>query len=193
MRIASLPNVPASTPIPSPAPVPRVRPVPLAPLTSATPQANGSAGFDGTRTYVLEQFDSAVGQLNRSVELLSKQIPPGPFEHSSSTYQHINQTIGAVNGAATAAQEGLVWYGELRASSTLPDHATARERAVMAHVFTGLSGVTRADGFMRGLLEVGHAPLNQDQWRDQAVTDALDSITYLKQARELVEAMQPRA
>lgn len=151
--------------------------------------------FDGTRAYVLGRMDEAGASLQRAIELLSMPLPGGPIPHASPYARQLGAIIGATMGASAALQESLLWYGDLRGRSTLPEPHAQRESAVLAHVLTGMQGVTRADGYARALLETGDSPPDVilDMWREQAMADAADAATFIGEARAMVEALEQRA
>lgn len=98
-----------------------------------------------------------------------------------------------MSGATTALQEANLWYGDIRANSDLPTAFVKRERAVLAHVLTGTQGLVRTEGYMRAMLDMGQAPLDDEGWRAQALADAEDARTFTALTQELVSVMQPRA
>lgn len=173
-----------------------VSPLPASSREAAQPARSVVAerGFDGTRAYVLGRMDEAGASLQRAINLLSAPLPGGPVPHASPYARQLGAIIGATMGASMALQESLLWYGDLRSRSTLPEPHAQRESAVLAHVLTGMQGVTRVDGYARALLDTGDSPPDVilDMWREQAMTDAADAATFIGEARAMVEALEPR-
>lgn len=161
--------------------------------TSAGTASAPAPDFEDRRTYVLQRLDEAGTMFERSLELLSAPMPGGPVPHASPRARQLNGIIGAAMGAAIAVQEGLLWYGDLRAEATLPAALADPERAIIAHVMTAAQGLTRSEGFVRSMLELGQAPLDEFTWREQALADADDGARWVRELSTLVAAMQPRA
>lgn len=178
---------------PVPAAAPPSAAAPAAPAIPAVPAAARVSDFEGRRTYVLQRLDEAGAMFERSIELLAQPMPAGAVTHGSSRAKLLNDVVGATMNAAIAVQEGMLWYGDIRAEATLPAEFVARERPVLAHVMTASQGMTRVEGFVRAMLELGQAPLDEFTWREQALAEADDGARYVRHMAELVSAMQPRA
>lgn len=164
-----------------------------APWTRAASAAAPASDFEGRRTYVLERLEEAGAMFDRSIELLAQPIPGGPILHGSSRARLLTDIVGATMNAAIAVQEGMLWYGDIRSEAGLPAELVARERPVLAHVTTASRGMTRTEGFVRAMLELGQAPIDELTWREQALAEADDGARYVRHMAELVAAMQPRA
>lgn len=180
----SLPRA-AQAPLPAPG-------APAAPVAPTPPGVSSGMNFEEVRDYVQTRFEEAQLQLGRALAGLDEHVPAGPVLPGSERASHYAGIVAATMAAAAAVQEGVLWYGELRSNATLPDEFTARERPVLAHVMTGIQGVTRAEGFIRAILEVGQSPIDDEMWREQAWVDADDAARWVGQARLMVDAMVPR-
>lgn len=170
------------------------RSVPLPSEASSTPPGHGDEQFEGTRQYVLARIDESIPLLQRAIELLADPVPGGDLQPFSPLARRLEGIVGATTGAANLMQEAMLWYGALRADAELPQQHATRERAVLAHVLTAAHGVARATGFVRAMLEMQRTPAGgTDMWREQALADAADAVTFLGETRSLVEAFEPRA
>lgn len=169
----------------------------FAPVSIASPSAGSvlapASDFEARRAYVLQRLDDAGAMFRRSMELLTEPIAGGPVPPGSDRARQLDGIVAASMGAAIAVQEAMLWYGDIRAGATLPTEFAARERPVIAHVMTAVQGVTRTEGFVRAMLELGQAPLDEGTWREQGRADAHDGALYATELAAVVAALRPRA